>query len=145
MIPLCWIPVAYYTSVMKKLKSIHILALAGLLLAIFIVINSMSQPGVQDLEGNFEQVAMYRNENNTGPVIRLYAVTVNDTLWTEMEQYGNFMPHTKYGITKVYFFLEGSPTPANLQPGQPLAPAYAPYCIATYEKDAMSGVAFIKQ
>ncbi len=130
---------------MKKIKTIHFIAAAGFMLIVIILISTFTQPGVSDLKGDFKQVAMYRNENNTGPIVRLYAVTVNDTLWAEMEQYGNFMPYTKYGTTKVYFFRQGSPVPATLQPGEEnFADPYKPHVIATYEKDAMSRVSFKK-
>ncbi|MGV3504625.1 MAG: hypothetical protein ACO1O1_13035 [Adhaeribacter sp.] len=120
--------------------------LAGLviaLLATWFIADAVNEPGVQDLPGDFEQVAMYRNENNTGPIIRLYAVTVSDTLWKEMEQYGQFMPHTKYGTTRVYFFRQGSPAPKELQPGaEPFEARLKPYCLARYEKDAMGTSSF---
>ncbi|QKG55384.1 hypothetical protein GKZ68_01265 [Hymenobacter sp. BRD128] len=107
------------------------------------VFDSLSQPGVGDLRGDFQQVAMYRNENNTGPIIRVYAVTVADTLWREMRQYGDFMPHTKYGNTKVYFFRQGQPVPKTVQPGTVnFAPAFARNCLAEYEKEVMGNVTF---
>jgi hypothetical protein len=103
------------------------------------------QPGVQDLKGNFTEVAFYRNENNTGPVIRIYAVAVEDTLWEEMKKYGNYMPHTKYGNTKVYFFAKGKSAPSKVFPGEEnFEKDYQPFCLALYEKDAMSGVSFQK-
>jgi hypothetical protein len=95
------------------------------------VFDSLSQPGVSDLPGNLQEVAAYRNENNTGPIVRIYAVTVADTLWHSMQQYGALMPYTKYGSTRVYFFR---------------APAFDaqfnPYCLAEYEKEPMGKVSF---
>ena len=84
---------------------------AIILLMGWFIFDSLSLPGVGDLKGNFQEVATYRNENNTGPIVRVYAVTVADTLWREMRQYGDFMPYTKYGNTKVYFFRQGQPVP----------------------------------
>lgn len=128
----------------KKLKYLLLTIFAALV--IWFVYDSFSQPGPGDLEGNFKEVAFYRNENNTGPIIRIYAVTVSDTLWQEMQQYGDFMPHTKYGNTKVYFFPEGQPVPAQLLPeGENIAQQFQQHCLARYEKDAMSQVSFIKQ
>ena len=127
----------------KKLRNI----IAGILLILvgYIIFDAFMQPGPKDLKGNFAETAFYRNENNTGPVIRIYAVTVEDTLWKEMRQYGDFMPHTKYGNTKVYFFLAGKPAPEQLYPGKEnFDTTYRQYCIAQYEKDAMSGVSFRK-
>ena len=126
----------------KKNRAIIISFISGLIL--FIIWNSVSQPGVQDLEGNFKRVAFYRNENNTGPVERIYAVTVSDTLWEEMKKYGAFMPHTKYGTTKVFFFQESKPAPEKLLSGQNnFDQDYQVYCLGKYEKDAMGQVSFI--
>lgn len=113
------------------------------ILLIWFLADALNQPGVQDLKGDFEEAAVYRNENNTGPIIRIYAVTVADTNWQEMEQYGHFMPHTKYGNTKVYFFRKGGPVPDKLLPGaKHFHPNLNPHCLAAYEKDAMGQVSF---
>ncbi|WP_247235632.1 hypothetical protein [Telluribacter sp. SYSU D00476] len=130
---------------MNKLKRKHWIGIVVALLLFWIIGNSISQPGVNDLTGDFKEVALYRNENNTGPVVRIYAVTTTDTLWSEMEQYGNFMPHTKYGTTKVYFFPAGAPVPAKLVPGDDnFEDELKPYCLAVFEKNAMSAVSFRK-
>ncbi|TXK51569.1 hypothetical protein FVR03_03295 [Pontibacter qinzhouensis] len=127
-----------------KIKTILILIAAALI--IWFIFDSFSQPGPQDLEGDFKEIAMYRNENNTGPIVRVYAITVTDTLWQEMQQYGDFMPHTKYGNTKVYFFRQGSPVPQQVTPGEEnIAAAYQEHCLARYEKDAMGQVSFVRQ
>lgn len=114
-------------------------------LIIYFIYDSFSLPSVDDLEGDFKEVAFYRNENNTGPIVRIYAVTVADTLWQEMEAYGNYMPHTKYGTTRVYFFLNNQPVPDQVQPGQPNFPSqFEPYTLARYEKDAMGQISFVR-
>ena len=119
--------------------------LAGIALVIWFTWDAFSQPGVQDLQGGFEEVAVYRNENNTGPVIRIFAVTVAEPRVAEMEQYGNYMPHTKYGNTKVYFFRKGKPVPEKVYPGDENFPAqFKPQVLATYDKDAMGQVTFRK-
>ncbi|MDB5262631.1 MAG: hypothetical protein JWQ14_1912, partial [Adhaeribacter sp.] len=115
--------------------------MAVAVLLIWFITDAVNQPGVQNLKGNFEEVAFYRNENNTGPIIRIYAVTVTDTLWSEMKKYGAFMPHTKYGNTKVYFFRKGLPVPAKLFPGdQNFDPKFKANLLATYQKDVMGTV-----
>lgn len=87
---------------------------------------------------------MFRNENNTGPIVRVYSVTVGDTTrWQEMEQYGDLMPYTKYGTTKVYFFAKQAPTSLQATPPY-FAPTFNHYCLASYEKDVMSKVTFRK-
>lgn len=114
-------------------------------LMLTIMWTSFSQPGVQDLKGDFKRVAFAKNENNTGPVHRAYAVSTADTLWLEMEKYGNYMPHTKYGTTRVYFFHHSSPVPTKLVAGNENLPkAYQQYCLARYEKNSMGQVTFLK-
>ena len=127
-----------------KLK--HLLIALSAVLIIWFIYDSFSQPSVDDLKGDFKEVAMYRNENNTGPIVRIYAVTVADTLWGEMQAYGDYMPHTKYGNTKVYFFLQGKPAPTEVFPGEEnFDPQYRTHAVALYEKDAMSQVSFRKK
>ena len=119
---------------------IGILALLG-----DILYGRFSPPSTGDLSGEFKEVAFYRNENNTGPVNRIYAVTLKDTLWQQMQTYGELMPHTKYGTTKVYYFLQSTPTPIHVSAGKNnFEDTYKPYCLAVFEKDALSRVSFKK-
>ena len=120
------------------------LALGALVLLLgWFIFDSLSQPGVGDLKGGFREVASYRNENNTGPIVRVLAVTVADTLWQQMRQYGDFMPYTKYGNTKVYFFRQGQPVPTEVRPGEVnFNPAFNQNCLAKYEKEVMGNVTF---
>ncbi|MFB9863557.1 hypothetical protein [Rufibacter immobilis] len=127
----------------KKLKY-ALIAVCAVLMFWFMK-DAFTQPGVQDLQGNFEEVALYRNENNTGPIQRIYAVTVADTLWEQMQQYGDYMPHTKYGTTTVYFFPKGQPAPESVTPGEQNFDAqFQPQCLAVYQKDAMGQVSLVK-
>ncbi|MGA0560688.1 hypothetical protein ACO2Q8_28745 [Larkinella sp. VNQ87] len=120
--------------------------LIGLVVALidYIIYDAGSEPGIDDLKGQYKEVALFRNENNTGPIIRIYAVTVSDTTrWEDMQKYGDLMLYTKYGTTKVFFFPEGKPVPTELSPRRPHFDAkFEPYCLAMYEKDAMSQVTF---
>jgi hypothetical protein len=122
----------------------------SLLLAVFLVLwwiigDTISQPGIGDLEGSYVEMAMFRNENNTGPVVRIFAVHAADTLWEEMRAYGDFMPHTKYGNTKVFFFLEDLKESIHVFPNQPYVSSELAYlCVAKYEKTAMGEVNFVK-
>lgn len=130
---------------MASRKLFYGLMIVVALLVGWIIVESLSQPGVDDLEGEFHELAFYRNENNTGPIVRIYAVYSADTLWGEMEKYGQFMPHTKYGNTKVYFFNKREKTPRELFPESPyFDPAYSNSCLAVYEKSAMGQVSFVK-
>ncbi len=128
---------------MKTNYWLYILFIVLGLLVVLIMYDTVTQPGVGDLEGNFQELGKIRNENNTGPVIRVYAV-YTDSGWEEMKAYGDFMPHTKYGNTKVYFFDQKfEEMDLNLE---------APYfdtgfqsnCMAVYEKSAM-GVANLQR
>lgn len=111
----------------------------------FMVKNVFDQPGISDMKAGFKEVIKYRNDNNTGPIQRIYVVTVKDSIWKEMEDYGNLMPHTKYGNTKVYFFMHNAKIPPSLTPGEVnFDPVFNKDCIALYEKSAMSQVAFNK-
>ena len=115
------------------------------LAAAYFLYDSLSQPNVKTLAGNFRETASYRNPNNTGPIRRIYTVTVEDTLWKEMQQYGEMMPYTKYGVTTVYFFRDDMPAPDSLSPAPPYFDRrFREQCLGVYEKDAMSSVTFIR-
>ncbi|MBE5321027.1 hypothetical protein IM793_17815 [Pedobacter sp. MR2016-19] len=127
-------------------KSLVYFFVAGILvLIIFMVKDVFDQPGIGDMKAGFKEIIKYRNANNTGPVQRIYIVTVKDSIWKEMEDYGNLMPHTKYGNTKVYFFMQNGNVPSILEPGEVnFDPQFNKNCIALFEKSAMSQVAFNK-
>ena len=59
---------------------------------------------MERFEGKFELHKQIRNENNKGPVIRVYAVKALDLDPTWMRGYADAQPHTKYGKTIVLFF-----------------------------------------
>jgi len=122
---------------MKKYKVI--IQVISVLIVIAIIWNAINEPGIKDLKSDFKEIAFIRNEQNTGPVIRIYAVSLNAENWDEMEQYGNYMPHTKYGITRIYFFLNQKDLPKELNFGEiNISEQYQKNCIAVYEKDGMS-------
>lgn len=124
-------------------KKLLYISLGVLLIIIAIIWNAVNEPGIKDLKGDFKEVAFVRNEQNSGPVIRIYAVSVEGEPWKEMEQYGNYMPHTKYGTTRVYFFPANKPYPSALDLGDNnIAENLKENCLAVYEKDGMSQVNF---
>lgn len=128
---------------MVRGKLFYFIALMVIGVVCYIVWDALTQPGIGDLKGSYEEVAFYRNENNTGPIIRIYAVAVSDTLWAEMGKYGAFMPHSKYGNTKVYFFNRSGDFPREVFPGEEnFDSEYRDECLAVYEKDAMGKVSF---
>ncbi|WP_236032723.1 hypothetical protein [Algoriphagus pacificus] len=129
---------------MKSSKFIFYL-LAGLVifLVFWIGKESFTQPGLEQFEGKYEEIASYRNENNTGPVVRVLAVKALDSSKDWMKDFGDFQPHTKYGRTVVFFFSEGVDQKISLAPKDPYFSAgYQPYVIATYEKGPMGDVTF---
>lgn len=126
---------------MKKIGiALFVIALIGWMLK-----DTFTQSGIEDLKGGFTEVASYRNENNTGPVQRIYVVTVKDTTAAQLQEYGDLMPHTKYGNTKVYYFFEGKLAPTSLEPGDiNFDNKFNKNCFALYEKSAMGNVGLIK-
>lgn len=114
------------------------------ILMIWFVREATTQPGVTELSGEPQEIAYTRNENNTGPVKRVYVVSFADTLWQEMEKYGRYMPHNKYGNTQVYFFRADQPYPQTVSLDDPIAKNYRPYCLARFEKDAMGAERFVR-
>ncbi len=125
---------------MKLNNKLYLVATAVLILIIW---NANSQPGVGDLIGGFEEVAMYRNENNTGPINRVYIVSVTDSESAEMRSYGDYMLHTKFGNTKVYFFSKEDPTPLKVEGGAVnFDSKFDQYIVAKYEKNASGLVNF---
>ncbi len=108
---------------------------------VWVTVETFNQPGIGDLKVDFEEITSYRNENNTGPVIRMYAVYAPDTAWQAMKEYGDFMPHTKYGNTKVFFFDQIGKSPKTLSATDPVFDSeFRPHCLAIYEKSAMGEV-----
>lgn len=131
---------------MKSNYLYYALLLAVFLLLWWIIGDTISQPGIADLEGDYKEMASFRNENNTGPVIRIFAVHAADTLWEEMRAYGDFMPHTKYGNTKVFFFLQDLEGKINVFPNEPfISSDMTNLCVGKYEKSAMGEVSFKKK
>ncbi len=115
-------------------------------LVFFMVRDTLNQPGVENMKAGFKEIVKFRNDNNTGPIQRIYVVTVKDSIWKEMKDYGNLMPHTKYGNTKVYFFMDNANVPRVLHPGEiNFDPQFNKSCIALFEKSAMSQVVFNKK
>jgi len=128
---------------MRAKNTFYLLSLLVVALIIWFIYESFNQPGVGQLQGEFQEMAFYRNENNTGPVKRIYAVYTSSENLEELEQYGKFKPHTKYGTTTVYFFDDAVNTPKNLNPNSPhFQSAFESSCIAVYEKNAMGQESF---
>lgn len=103
-----------------------------------IVSSSLSQPGLERFDGKYEEIGFYRNENNTGPVLRIFAVRVLDPDPSWMEDFADAQPHTKYGKTLVFFFSEKLSQPIELSPSEPYFPAeFQEYLLVEFEKTPM--------
>ncbi|WP_209331917.1 hypothetical protein [Lunatimonas salinarum] len=111
----------------------------------WVIADTVSMPGVGDLHGQYEELAFERNENNTGPVVRIYLVYTPETDWEEMEAYGNFMPHTKYGITRIFFVNERLDKKIELALDEPhISEDIQKICIGRYDKSPMGQVSLRK-
>jgi hypothetical protein len=130
---------------MRNKKTNIALGIFVLVLIAWMVKGTFTQPGIDKLKSGFKEVSRYRNENNTGPIQYVFAVTVRDTVSKEMITYGNFQPHHKGGTTKVYFFMEGSKVPLKLTSGSAnFDPEFNRSCIALYEKGPLGNVSLTK-
>ncbi|PZX50461.1 hypothetical protein LV84_04024 [Algoriphagus ratkowskyi] len=130
---------------MKSSKFIYYI-LVGFAIAIVIWIakESFSQPGIARFEGKYEELSTFRNENNTGPVIRIYAIKALDDSKDWMREYGDAMPHTKYGRTVVFFFSNEVDLEIDLSLKAPyFIESLQPHVLATYQKSPMGDVSFI--
>ncbi len=100
---------------------------------------------INSLEGDFQELAFERNENNTGPIHRVYVFSVEDTLWSEMKKHTDLLPHTKYGTTEVYYFLEGEVEKYQLKLSlNGINQEAQASCIAHSTKDGQSRINFKK-
>lgn len=128
---------------MKKNKLFTlIIAVIAIMAMLWTVLN---EPGIKGLKGNLKETAFIRNEQNTGPIIRIYAVSVDRENWIDIEQYGNYMPHNNYGTTRVYFFLSNKSYKGKLElAGSNIEEEYKQDCIALYEKNGMSQSSLVK-
>jgi hypothetical protein len=130
---------------MRAKKQNLIIIVIVSVIAVWLLKDTFTQSGIEELKGGFTETAAYRNQNNTGPVQRVYAVSVKDTIGAELVEYGNLMPHTKYGNTKVYYFLEGTIHPTLLSPGEVnFDTKYNSACFALYEKSAMGNYGLVR-
>lgn len=99
---------------MKSKKIIYI-SIALIIVLGYAIYQSFSQPGIEDLQGGFEEVAFVRNDQNKGGIVRIYAVTVEDPVNAEYDACADLFPVNDYNsITRIYFFDKQSPYPKEL-------------------------------
>jgi len=126
---------------MKNQKRKIFLISAVVILIAIMLYNSLTQAGIKDLNSEFKEITATRNEQNDGPILRAYVVTIDSLDVTDMTAYGNFMPHTKYGNTKVYFFYPNKPFPKKINLIEPVFDQnFEKYCLAIYVKNGMGEV-----
>ncbi len=110
------------------------------LILIVIISDSSLLTNSQKIRGGFTETAFYRNENNSGPVIRVYAVKVDSPLVADYDSYGNSMPHTEHGITKIFFFDAKSGAPDKLTMNSPHYDTAQYRTIWVFQKNAVGRV-----
>ena len=109
-----------------------------------IISASFSQPGKEQWEGKYEEIGYYRNENNTGPVVRVMAVRVLDRDEKWMKAFADSQPYSKYGRTHVFFFAEDLSDKIQLSPTAPFfSEEFRPFLLAEYEKSPMGESRFM--
>jgi hypothetical protein len=115
-----------------------ILGIAVLLVVGLIVTESFSEQGIAAYQDQFEEVGYFRNENNTGPVLRIYAYQTQVEDPEVLKSFADLLPHTKYGRTLVFFVNEPVKAPVVLSPESPYFPEIlSPSIFAKYEKTPM--------
>lgn len=100
---------------------------------------------MERFEGKYEELGKYRNENNTGPVVRIFAVKALDPSENWMRGYGDAQPHTKYGKTIVFFFSDDINQEIKLSPKEPYIDQNLESSVLyVYEKTPMGEVRITK-
>jgi hypothetical protein len=124
---------------LKRPSILHILlGITVILILGVIVTESFSEQGIAAYQDQFEEVGYYRNENNTGPVLRIYAYQTQVEDIEVLKSFADLLPHTKYGRTLVFFMHKSVKAPVVLSPESPHFPAsISPSIFAKYEKTPM--------
>ncbi|MFC3415559.1 hypothetical protein [Algoriphagus hitonicola] len=116
-----------------------VFAISVTALIAYITVESFSGRNLNQFEGKLEEMDFYRNENNTGPVLRIYAVKVYEADQEMMQEYAKLMPHTKYGRTMVFFFSDKIEEQVKVGPKEPyFDPVHNPFLLASFLKTPMS-------
>ena len=103
-----------------------------------IVKESFSGKGVADYQDQFEEIGYFRNENNTGPILRVYAFRTKEQDPEVLKSFADLLPHTKYGRTLVFFVGESWKEQVVLSPESPYFPeSLRSHLFAKYEKTPM--------
>lgn len=100
---------------MKKYKKVWLVAIPLILILGYMIWDAYSQPNIQDIPGNFKEVAFTRNEQNKGGIERVYAVTVGDIPNAKFEDCADLFPTNDFNsVTRVFFFDTNKPFPTTV-------------------------------
>ena len=98
-----------------KNRRLWIIAIALITLLGYFIYDAYKQPSIEDLPGNFKEVAFTRNEQNKGGILRIYAVTVEDPLNANYDACADLFPTNDFNsVTRIYFFDKNQPYPTSL-------------------------------
>lgn len=101
---------------MRKNKKIVLIIVPLVLILGYLIWDSYSQPSIQDIPGDFEEVAFIRNEQNKGGIVRIYAVTVGDPLKANYDACADLFPTNDYNsVTRIFFFDKKGDFPKELE------------------------------
>jgi len=99
----------------KKYKKVWLLAIPLILILGYALWDTFNQPSIEDLPGDFKEVAFVRNEQNKGGVIRVYAVSVGHPTQADYNACADLFPVNEINsTTKIYFFDKHYPYPTTL-------------------------------
>lgn len=117
----------------------YLIGAVVLVLLIQIIRSSFSNPGLERFQKDFKELGFFRNENNTGPVLRIYAIQAQENTSLEtMREFSEAQPHTKYGKTLVFFFSNEVNATIPLSPKEPYFPSeFQRFLVAKFEKTPM--------
>lgn len=111
-----------------------------LIIVAIIISDSSLLKNSNKIRGGFTETAFKRNENNSGPVIRLYAVKVDSPLVADYDAYGNSMPHTEHGTTKIFYFDASKGSPHKISLEAPYYDTTQYQAVSIFQKNAVGTV-----
>lgn len=101
---------------MKKNKRVWLIIIPILAILAFMLKDSFTQKSIEDLPGDFKEVAFVRNEQNKGGIIRIYAISVGNPAQADYQACIDLLPVNDYGSsTTAYFFDKNAPYPTSLK------------------------------
>lgn len=100
---------------MKKNKRVWLIIIPILAILAFMLKDSLTQKSIEDLPGEFKEVAFVRNEQNKGGIICIYAISVGKPAEADYKACIDLLPVNDYGSsTTAYFFDKNTPYPTSL-------------------------------